>query len=40
VENNLLTPTIKNRRPSLKERFKKEIETLYAELDGKSKAKL
>lgn len=36
VENNLLTPTIKNRRPQLRERFRKEFEEMYARLGRES----
>ncbi|ESO84095.1 hypothetical protein LOTGIDRAFT_211040 [Lottia gigantea] len=33
VENGLLTPTFKNKRPALHKQFKKEIEELYNKLD-------
>uniref|UniRef100_A0AC34QHB7 Long-chain-fatty-acid--CoA ligase n=2 Tax=Panagrolaimus sp. JU765 TaxID=591449 RepID=A0AC34QHB7_9BILA len=33
VENDLLTPTLKSKRPKLKEHFKKQIEEMYSHLD-------
>jgi len=33
VENNLLTPTFKSRRPQLQERYQKEIDEMYEDLD-------
>jgi len=33
VENDLLTPTLKSKRPKLKEHFKKQIEDMYKHLD-------
>lgn len=35
VENGLLTPTLKSKRPMLKAHFKQEIEAMYANLDQK-----
>jgi long-chain acyl-CoA synthetase len=34
VENDLLTPTMKNKRPQLKKRFAEEIDALYAKTNG------
>ena len=34
VENDLMTPTMKNKRPQLKKRFAGEIDALYAKLKG------
>jgi len=33
VENNLLTPTFKSKRPQLQERYQKEIDEMYEDLD-------
>jgi len=32
VENNLLTPTFKSKRPQLQERYQKEIDEMYEDL--------
>jgi len=39
VENDLLTPTFKAKRPQLKERYQKEIDAMYKELDAQEAAK-
>ena len=33
VENGLLTPTFKSKRPALKKLFEKEFETMYSNLN-------
>ncbi len=33
IENNLLTPTMKSKRPMLKNHYLEQIESLYANLD-------
>ena len=32
IENDLITPTLKNKRPQLKKRFSEELDAMYAKL--------
>ena len=36
VENGLLTPTLKNKRPELKKHFKEKIDAMYAQMNATS----